>query len=91
MSGQNLFITGSAGTGKSYLMRYIVQEMKRKHEGDLSQGLGEVVVTAPTGVAAINVGGQTIHSFAGIGQSEFKNNCVFRSAATFILFGSYIS
>ena len=72
MSGQNLFITGSAGTGKSFLMRYIVQEMRRKYEGKSKNGeSGEVVVTAPTGVAAINVGGQTIHSFAGIGQSEY--------------------
>ena len=72
MSGQNLFITGSAGTGKSFLMRYIVQEMRRKYEGKSKNGeSGEVVVTAPTGVAAINVGGQTIHSFAGIGQSKY--------------------
>ncbi len=57
----SLFITGSAGTGKSFLLRYIVQELKEKH-GDAA-----VAVTASTGIAAVNLQGQTIHSFAGIG------------------------
>ena len=70
LSGQNLFITGSAGTGKSYLMKFIVQELKSKYGSRPEQQSSAVVVTAPTGVAAINVGGQTIHSFAGIGQSK---------------------
>ena len=47
-----LFITGKAGTGKSTLLRYFIQNTKRK-----------IVVLAPTGIAALNVGGQTIHSF----------------------------
>jgi predicted NACHT family NTPase len=63
LSGQNLFITGSAGTGKSFLLQYIVQEAKNQHTGQPDS----VVVTAPTGVAAINVGGATINSFAGYG------------------------
>ena len=63
LSGQNLFITGSAGTGKSFLLKYIVQEAKKQH----SEKLDSVVVTAPTGVAAINIGGATINSFAGYG------------------------
>ena len=46
------FITGRAGTGKSTLLRYF-RATTSKH----------VVVLAPTGIAAINVGGQTIHSF----------------------------
>jgi len=50
----NLFITGRAGSGKSTLLR-IVKEM-----------LGEdAVILAPTGLAGVNVGGQTIHSFFG--------------------------
>ena len=61
LGGRNTFITGSAGTGKSYLLRYLVQEFRDKH-GDRA-----VAVTASTGIAAINLGGQTIHSFAGIG------------------------
>ena len=47
-----LFITGKAGTGKSTLLRYFKANTGKK-----------VIVLAPTGVAAINVGGQTIHSF----------------------------
>ena len=63
LEGQNTFITGSAGTGKSFLLRYLVQELREKH------GPNAVAVTASTGIAAINLGGQTVHSFAGIGLS----------------------
>ena len=60
-SSKNYFISGSAGTGKSFLLKYIIQEMRRRYN------LNGVAVTAPTGVAAIHVGGSTIHSFAGVG------------------------
>jgi Cdc6-like AAA superfamily ATPase len=67
LSGQNLFITGSAGTGKSFLLKYIVQEARKQH----SEHPDSVVVTAPTGVAAIKVGGATINSFAGYGLGKY--------------------
>ena len=51
-SHKNVFITGRAGTGKSTLLTYWRSKTKKK-----------VVVLAPTGVAALNVKGQTIHSF----------------------------
>lgn len=51
-SSQNLFLTGKAGTGKSTLLHYFKTKTKKN-----------IVVLAPTGVAAINVGGSTIHSF----------------------------
>jgi ATP-dependent DNA helicase PIF1 len=51
-SKQHLFITGNAGTGKSTLLHYFKEKSKKK-----------LVVVAPTGIAAINVGGSTIHSF----------------------------
>lgn len=51
---KNLFITGRAGTGKSTLLSYFREKTSRS-----------VVVLAPTGVAAVNVRGQTIHSFFG--------------------------
>ncbi len=54
--GDNVFITGRAGTGKSTLLRYFRDTTKKRP-----------VVLAPTGVAAVNVGGQTIHSFFGFG------------------------
>ncbi|MCM2266323.1 MAG: AAA family ATPase [Elusimicrobiales bacterium] len=50
--GGNVFVTGKAGTGKSTLLRYFRAHTSKK-----------IVVLAPTGVAAINVGGETIHSF----------------------------
>ena len=50
--GRSLFVTGKAGTGKSTLLRYFRATTKRS-----------VAVVAPTGLAAINVGGQTLHSF----------------------------
>lgn len=53
-SGRNVFITGGAGTGKSYLLRAIVYSL-------MSAGKN-VVVCAPTGIAAANVGGMTIHT-----------------------------
>lgn len=49
---QSLFLTGKAGTGKSTFLRYICENTKKKH-----------VVLAPTGIAAINAGGSTLHSF----------------------------
>lgn len=52
--GKSLFITGRAGTGKSTLLQLFRNTTKKK-----------VVVLAPTGVAALNVKGQTIHSFFG--------------------------
>jgi ATP-dependent DNA helicase PIF1 len=60
-TGENVFFTGSAGTGKSYILRYVVQELCRRH------GSEHVSVTASTGVAACNIGGTTLHSFAGVG------------------------
>ena len=49
---RSLFLTGKAGTGKSTFLRYVVANSKKKS-----------VVLAPTGIAAINAGGQTLHSF----------------------------
>lgn len=59
--GRNAFISGSAGTGKSYLLKHLIEQFRMRH------GTAAVAVTAPTGIAAINVDGVTIHSFAGIG------------------------
>ncbi len=49
-----IFVTGKAGTGKSTLLKYYVENVAPR---------GKTIVVAPTGIAAVNVGGQTIHSF----------------------------
>ncbi|KXH58904.1 DNA repair and recombination protein pif1 [Colletotrichum salicis] len=62
-NGQSVFFTGPAGTGKSVLMRSIIAELKKKWARDPER----LAVTASTGLAACNIGGQTLHSFSGIG------------------------
>jgi hypothetical protein len=54
-AGGNVFLTGAGGTGKSTQLREFIAECPRR-----------VSVTAPTGVAALNVGGMTIHRFCGM-------------------------
>ena len=49
---RSLFLTGKAGTGKSTFLRYIAAHTRKKH-----------IILAPTGIAAINAGGSTLHSF----------------------------
>eukprot|EP00537_Pseudo-nitzschia_pungens_P009296 CAMPEP_0172380344 /NCGR_PEP_ID=MMETSP1060-20121228/70389_1 /TAXON_ID=37318 /ORGANISM="Pseudo-nitzschia pungens, Strain cf. cingulata" /LENGTH=1087 /DNA_ID=CAMNT_0013108097 /DNA_START=268 /DNA_END=3533 /DNA_ORIENTATION=- len=62
---RNVFVTGSAGTGKSHLLKYVVETLKSR--GMYESGGTRVAVCAPTGVAALIVGGSTLHSFFGIG------------------------
>lgn len=52
MESENVFITGKAGTGKSTLLKHFRENTQKK-----------IAVLAPTGTAALNVKGQTIHSF----------------------------
>jgi ATP-dependent DNA helicase PIF1 len=59
MNGENILITGPAGTGKSYTIKYIIELLKANKK--------TVGLTATTGTAAFIIGGQTIHSFMGLG------------------------
>jgi len=52
-SGRNVFVTGRAGTGKTYLLRQVVDLMRRDGKA--------IAIAAPTGMAAINCEGQTLH------------------------------
>lgn len=61
--GSSVFYTGSAGTGKSVLLREIIKALRKKH----AKSSDAVAITASTGIAACNIGGVTLHSFAGIG------------------------
>lgn len=61
LRGQSVFFSGAAGTGKSYVLR-ILQEVLAA-----ADRLDTIAFTAPTGVAACNINGLTIHAWAGIG------------------------
>ncbi|KAJ1299570.1 hypothetical protein OPQ81_002537 [Rhizoctonia solani] len=59
LQGESIFFTGSAGTGKSVLLRAIIEALGGPSD--------EIAVTASTGISAAHIGGQTLHSFAGVG------------------------
>ena len=71
-TGRSIFLTGKAGTGKTtFLHRVVEQSTKRS------------VVVAPTGVAAINAGGMTIHSFFQLPLSPFVPDAKVKSRFDF--------
>ena len=59
-SSSNIFLTGKAGTGKTTFLKFIIEQCDK-----------QTAVVAPTGVAAINAGGTTIHSFFQLPFSPF--------------------
>lgn len=70
--GRSIFFTGSAGTGKSVLLKSIIKSLKKKYKPE------EVAVTASTGLASCNIGGITLHSFAGIGLGKGNEEDLFK-------------
>ena len=75
-TGTHLFLTGKAGTGKTTFLR----ELK-------AQSPKRMVVVAPTGIAAINAGGVTMHSFFQLPFAPYVPDTKFMSAQTFHKFG----
>jgi ATP-dependent DNA helicase PIF1 len=76
-AGENIFLTGKAGTGKSFIINYVVNELKRLQK--------HVITVAPTGIAATNVDGCTIHSMFAIspfGVIKSFDDCNFVKNAT---------
>ncbi|MBL7995880.1 AAA family ATPase [bacterium] len=82
-TNQSLFISGKAGTGKSTLLKYFASHTLKNH-----------VILAPTGVAALNVKGQTIHSFFRFPpkvidpstiEPNFARNALFRNIQTIVI------
>lgn len=69
LGGDNCFLTGAGGTGKSTQLRQFIADLAVGHQRRVS-------ITAPTGVAALNVGGMTIHRFCGmlIGPAAGQSN-----------------
>lgn len=61
LSNYNVFLTGNAGTGKSYILKEYINYIKKLK---LSK---KVAITSTTGVSALLIGGKTLHSWAGIG------------------------
>lgn len=61
LQGSNVFYTGSAGTGKSVVLHELVARLRHRHSND------SIGVTASTGLAAMSIGGMTLHKYLGIG------------------------
>lgn len=62
--GYSLFLTGKGGCGKSFVLKGIIENVRK------NLGPGSIAVTAPTGKSALNIDGQTIHSWAGVGLGQ---------------------
>lgn len=65
-SGKNTFLTGSAGTGKTFVLNQYIDYLKERKVA--------VAITASTGIAATHMNGMTVHSWAGIGVKEQLTN-----------------
>jgi len=72
-SGRSIFFTGSAGTGKSVLLRAIIEYFNYRYRDDIwddclpaKPNKLRLAVTAATGIASVNIDGCTLHSWAGI-------------------------
>lgn len=72
--GHNVFLTGPAGSGKTYLMNRYVEYLEE-------HGV-PVAITASTGIAATHLGGQTIHSWSGIGIRDYIDDDELEELAT---------
>ena len=68
--GTSFFLTGGAGTGKSYTTGHVITALQKRHGED------SVFVTGSTGIAACHIGGTTLHSFAGIGLGNLDTSAL---------------
>ena len=71
-TGKTIFLTGKAGTGKTTFLKTVVEKSKKRS-----------IVVAPTGVAAINAGGVTIHSFFQLPLTPYVPNTVYKEKFDF--------
>jgi len=73
-SGKNVFLTGSAGTGKTYVLNQYITYLKERKV--------PVAVTASTGIASTHINGMTIHAWAGIGIKDSLTQAQLRTLKT---------
>lgn len=66
--GHNVFITGQGGVGKSLVLKEIISHFKSIYKE------GECAVLAPTGIAAVELDGETVHGFSGVGVPELAEH-----------------
>ena len=64
-NGDNVYLSGAAGTGKSYVINTFIDETQNAPRKK------NIIITAPTGIAAINIGGATMHRVFGIKSQPF--------------------
>lgn len=80
LNGDNIFLTGKAGTGKSFVVKEAIRLLKKQGKN--------VIALASTGIVVYNIGGQTIHSMFGLpinGVIEYKDCSFLKSANRKIL------
>ena len=65
-NGNNVFLTGPAGCGKSFLLKYFIEYYKNENE----KKNGEIYITSTTGLSSLLIDGMTINRFSGIGTGE---------------------
>ncbi|KAJ8319972.1 hypothetical protein KUTeg_001559 [Tegillarca granosa] len=76
IKGHSVIILGQSGTGKSTLSKQIAKEIIAKGKN--------VACTATTGIASLNIGGRTIHSWCGIGDGRYSNSELIQTQIDFI-------
>ena len=83
LAGNNVFLTGAAGSGKTYVLNEFIKKSRGKNK--------RVAITASTGIAATHLGGTTIHSWSGIGMKNTPAELNLKSMATKLRLASRIS
>lgn len=73
-SGKNIFLTGPAGTGKTFILKYYIDWYKENKENEDSK----IYITSTTGLASLLIDGMTIHRYAGIGIGDKDINTYYK-------------
>lgn len=73
-SGKNIFLTGPAGTGKTFILKYFIDWYKENKENEDYK----IYITSTTGLASLLIDGMTIHRYAGIGIGDKDINTYYK-------------